>query len=61
MKEQAEILRRSIALYRRYLADGVDADLAKEYLAAIVATEAELARIENHDNDKRVESSDKRA
>ncbi len=54
MKEQVEILRRRIALYRRYLAEGVDADLAKEYLAAILAAEAELARIDNQDNDKGV-------
>lgn len=46
MNERAEILRRRIALYRRYLAEGVEAELAQHYLREIVSTEAELAAIE---------------
>ena len=47
MKERAEILRRRIALYRRYLREGVDATLAGEYLRQIRDDEAELATIES--------------
>jgi hypothetical protein len=53
MKGRAEILRRQMALYRRYLAEGVHADLARQYLAYIVTAEAELAEIENQGHDKR--------
>jgi hypothetical protein len=43
---RAELLRRHIALYRQYLAEGVEADLAGCYLREIVAAGAELAEIE---------------
>ncbi len=42
----AEALRRRIALYRRYLREGVEGDLAAEYLKSIVADEATLAALE---------------
>jgi len=44
---QSQILRRRIALYRRYLREGVDAALAGEYLRQIRDDEAELATIES--------------
>ncbi len=46
MEERADILRRRIALYRRYrryLREGVDAALAGEYVCQIRDDEAELA------------------
>jgi len=46
MKERAEILRHRIALYRRYLSEGVDAQLAAQYLVDIAGAEAELADLE---------------
>jgi hypothetical protein len=46
MTNEAEMLRRRIALYRRYLQDGVDGELAAEYLKTIAADEAALAKIE---------------
>lgn len=46
MKRTAEALRRQIALYRSYLAEGIDADLARKYLLDIKALEAELTAIE---------------
>jgi hypothetical protein len=46
MNERAEILRRRIALYRRHLAEGVEAELAHHYLREIVSAESELAAIE---------------
>lgn len=45
MDEMAERLRRRIALYRRYLREGVDSDLAAEYLKTITADEAALAAL----------------
>jgi hypothetical protein len=47
MEERADILRRRIALYRRYLREGVDAALAGEYVCQIRDDEAELATIES--------------
>jgi hypothetical protein len=44
--ERADLLRQRIALYRRYLAEGVDGELARRYLREIVEAEAELADIE---------------
>lgn len=44
--EIAESLRRRIAIYRQYLKDGVDAEIAADYLKTISADEAALARIE---------------
>ena len=44
-----ETLRRRIALYRRYLSEGIDVDLACQYLDEIKAAEAELAEIEKDD------------
>jgi hypothetical protein len=52
MEQRAETLRRRIALYRRYLAEGVDADLARQYLDHLAMDEAELAGIER-DTEKR--------
>jgi len=46
MKDRAEFLRRQIALYRRYLADGVAEVLANKYLSEIAKAEIELAEIE---------------
>lgn len=46
MEDRAEILRRRIALYRRYLREGVNTALAAEYLRQIADDEAELAEIE---------------
>lgn len=46
MNERAEILRHRIALYRQYLAEGVEAELAQHYLREIAGAEAELAAIE---------------
>ena len=40
------VLRHRIALYRRYLSEGVDAALAVEYLRQIAEDEADLAAIE---------------
>jgi hypothetical protein len=47
MEERADILRRRIALYRRYLREGVDAVLVGEYVRQLVEDEAELAAIES--------------
>jgi hypothetical protein len=41
--QRAEMLRRKIELYRRYLREGVDAALALDYLREIAEAEAELA------------------
>lgn len=48
MKERAELLRRRITLFRRYLAEGVPAELARHYVEQIVADETELGKIEGH-------------
>ena len=45
MEEHAESLRRRIALYRRYLAEGLDADLARIYLGELADADAELSEI----------------
>jgi hypothetical protein len=45
-QDRAELLRRRIALYRRYLREGVEGALALEYLRQIAEDEAELKRIE---------------
>jgi hypothetical protein len=47
MEERADILRRRIALYRRYLREGVDATLALEYVRQVGDDEAELAAMES--------------
>jgi len=46
MTDSAATLRRRVALYRKYLSEGVDADLARTYLAEIAKDEALLAEIE---------------
>ncbi len=46
MSETAETLRRRVALYRGYLREGVNAELASAYLRSILADEAALAEIE---------------
>jgi hypothetical protein len=53
MSEPADTLRRRIALYRNYLAEGVDADLARQYLRDITHMEAELAQMEKDERDRR--------
>ena len=45
MIERAEFLPRQIALYRRYLSEGVVGDIASRYLIEIAKAEAELAEI----------------
>lgn len=52
MADTAQNIRRQIALYRRYLADGVAGDVALKYLIEIRKLESELAQIEV-DTDKR--------
>jgi hypothetical protein len=47
--ERAQHLRRRIDLYRRYLLEGVDAELAQTYLREIADAEAALAEIEGTD------------
>jgi hypothetical protein len=46
-EDRAELLRRRVALYRRYLREGVDGGLAIEYLRQITEDEAELGRTES--------------
>ena len=46
MEDRADFLCRRIALYRRYLREGVDVSLAEVYLQQIAADEAGLAGIE---------------
>jgi hypothetical protein len=46
-EDRAELLRRRVALYRRYLREGVDGGLAIEYLRRIAEDEVELGRIES--------------
>ncbi len=46
MQDRAQTLRRRIALYRRYLSEGVDAELAQLYLREIAEAEAELAKLD---------------
>jgi hypothetical protein len=43
-QDRIELLRQRIALYRRYLREGVDGRLAFEYLSQIAEDEAELGR-----------------
>jgi hypothetical protein len=50
--DRAEILRRRIAMHRRRLAEGVDAELVRIILAEIVADQAELASL-TRDNGER--------
>lgn len=50
--DRAEELRRGIALYRKYLAEGVSGERAASYLRAIKRMAAELEAIEG-DSDKR--------
>jgi hypothetical protein len=51
MAEDAETLRRRIALYRNYLREGVDSDLARLYLDEIMRAECALAKIEGKPTD----------
>ena len=46
MADSVESLQRRIALYRKYLSEGVDADLARTYLAEIAKAETLLAELE---------------
>ena len=49
-EDRAELLGRRIALYRRYLREGVEGALALEYLRQIAEDEAELNRIDPRDD-----------
>jgi len=51
MEERADMLRRRIALYRRYLREGVDVALAGEYLRQLAEDETELTEIESGKRD----------
>jgi hypothetical protein len=53
MDDRAQTLQRRIALYRRYLREGVDANLASEYLREIAEAEAELEQITGRGTDRR--------
>jgi hypothetical protein len=53
MEERADSLRRKIELYRRYLREGVDVSLAREYLREIGEAEAEIERITGTGSDRR--------
>jgi hypothetical protein len=48
MEDDADTIRRRMALYRRYLAEGVSEALAVIYTRYIVIAEAELADLERH-------------
>ena len=48
----AAAIRRRIALYREYLRNGVDADLARRYLNDIAVADAPLAEIERREAGK---------
>jgi len=49
MEDTIERLRRRIALYRRYLREGVEGELAADYLKTIAADEAALAALARDD------------
>jgi hypothetical protein len=49
---RADDVRRKLALYREYLANGVDPELTRIYLREITRLESELSQIES-DTDKR--------
>ena len=55
---KADALRRRIALYRGYLREGVNANLARQYLKEIAKAEAALATLGEH-NKKRTDESDR--
>ncbi len=46
MQDRAQTLRRLIALYRQYLSEGVEAELAELCQRALALAEADLAKIE---------------
>ena len=52
MEDRPENRRCRIALYRRYLREGVDAALAAEYLRRVADDEVELAEIEGPSKDE---------
>ena len=45
MEDRAETLRRRIALFRRYLEEGADCELAGHYLREIMMAGRELERL----------------
>jgi hypothetical protein len=47
MKDSADTLPRRVALYRRYLKEGVEINLARVYLDEIAKAEAALRELEN--------------
>jgi len=49
MNAATDKLRQRIALYRRYLREGVDGDLSAVYLEEITKAEAELGRLADGD------------
>ena len=50
--ERIEFLKARIALYRRYLREGVDSDMARAYLWLIGRDEIELTTIAKRHNDE---------
>jgi hypothetical protein len=47
MKDRVHDLRQRLAYYRRRLEEGVEPELAKQYLEEIVGLEAEMRRIDS--------------
>ncbi|GEM_PF-6823972 len=45
-EQQAQTIRRRLALYRRFLSEGVNAETARQYLIEIKRLEVELAALE---------------
>ena len=63
MSDTLTTLQYRIALYRRYLAEGVSADLAGQYLQSIARAEEKLAELQNANSESASpggESSDSR-
>jgi hypothetical protein len=52
MPKTADILHRRIADYRKHLSEGVDADVAREYLNEIVKAEMKLRDLESREKKK---------
>lgn len=56
-RETSDMLRQRIAIYRRYLSEGVDGDLARSYLNEIMKAEAELRDLEGQERKARADRS----
>jgi hypothetical protein len=48
-RETPDMLRHRIAIYRRYLSEGVDGELARSYLNEIMKAEVALRDLESHE------------